>query len=213
MDSSSRKRGHFDDGAVGAGGPPRKIRGGMIGRGRGRGGGPGAPAFVASKGCTQLAVRNIPPSLNNIGLMNNHFGRFGTLVNVQVHFEGIIFRQCGDISSVFKCLPFCAGDPASALISFSSPMEAEAAMNSSEAVLANRFIRVFYHQDKPKVHQRLGPAATATAKTADADKAADGETSPEVQKQKEQEKAAVSVSTYFLSWSHSHTSSQKGHKI
>ena len=82
----SRKRGHFDDGA---GGPPRKIRGGMIGRGRGRGGGGGMPpAFVASKGCTQLAVRNIPPSLNNIGLMNNHFGRFGTLVNVQVHFEG-----------------------------------------------------------------------------------------------------------------------------
>ena len=95
------------------------------------------------------------------------------------------------------CL-FRAGDPASALISFSSPMEAEAAMNSSEAVLANRFIRVFYHQDKPKVHQRLGPAATATAKTADADKAADGETSPEVQKQKEQEKAAVSVSNIFL---------------
>ena len=72
-------------------------------------------------------------------------------------------------------------------------------MNSSEAVLANRFIRVFYHQDKPKVHQRLGPAATSTAKTADADKAADGETSPEVQKQKEQEKAAVSVSNIFWS--------------
>ena len=61
----------------------------MGGRGRGRGGGAGnGPPFVAAKGCTQLAVRNIPPSLNNIGLMNNHFGRFGTLTNVQVHYEG-----------------------------------------------------------------------------------------------------------------------------
>jgi len=159
----SRKRGRYDDA-----GPPTKIRGGMGGRGRGRGGGAGnGPPFVAAKGCTQLAVRNIPPSLNNIGLMNNHFGRFGTLTNVQVHYEG---------------------DPASALISFSSPMEAESAMNSSEAVLANRFIRVFYHQDKPKVHQRLGGPLTGGLPPSLP--ANEDPNSPEVQKQKELQKAA-----------------------
>ena len=81
-------------------------------------------------------MRNIPPSLNNIGLLNNHFGKFGTLVNVQVHFEG---------------------DPASALITFSDPSEAEGAMNCSDAVLANRFIKVFYHNSSPKtIKDRLG---------------------------------------------------------
>ena len=68
--------------------------------------------------------------------MNNHFGKFGTLVNVQVHFEG---------------------DPASALITFSDPSEAESAMNCSDAVLANRFIKVFYHNSSPKtIKDRLG---------------------------------------------------------
>lgn len=80
-------------------------------------------------------------------------------------------------------------------------MEAESAMNSSEAVLANRFIRVFYHQDKPKVHQRLGPAAPAAAKspemTADIHAASAADTSPEVQKQKDLEKAAVSAFLYL----------------
>ena len=68
--------------------------------------------------------------------MNNHFGKFGTLVNVQVHFEG---------------------DPASALITFSDPSEAESAMNCSDAVIANRFIKVFYHNSSPKtIKDRLG---------------------------------------------------------
>ena len=89
------------------------------------------------------------------------------------------------------CLhPNFSGDPASALISFSSPMEAESAMNSSEAVLANRFIRVFYHQDKPKVHQRLGGPLTGGLPPSLP--ANEDPNSPEVQKQKELQKAAVS---------------------
>ena len=76
--------------------------------------------------------------------MNNHFGKFGSLVNVQVHFEG---------------------DPASALISYSNNFEADAAMNCSEAVLANRFTRVFYHHSNPSgpknVKERLGSSPSA----------------------------------------------------
>ena len=69
-------------------------------------------------------------------------------------------------------------------------MEAESAMNSSEAVLANRFIRVFYHQDKPKVHQRLGGPLTGGIPPSLP--ANEDPNSPEVQKQKELQKAAVS---------------------
>ena len=57
-------------------------------------------------------------------------------MNVQVHFEG---------------------DPASALITFSDPSEADGAINSADAVLANRFIKVFYHNSSPKnIKERLG---------------------------------------------------------
>jgi hypothetical protein len=68
------------------------LRGVRGGRGRGRGG--FRPEGTLS---TQLAVRNIPPGINTIAHLNNHFARFGSLVNVQVHFEG---------------------DPASALVSY-----------------------------------------------------------------------------------------------
>jgi len=118
-------------------GPPAK-RGFDFNRlGRGTRGGARGRGFRGRSGTTtQLAVRNIPPSLNNIGLLNNHFGKFGTLVNVQVHFEG---------------------DPASALITFSDPSEAESAINCADAVLANRFIKVFYHNSLPKnIKDRLG---------------------------------------------------------
>ena len=66
--------------------PPHKMSafsrlgGGGRGRGgRGRGGYGGR-----GRGATKVAVRNIPPNVNNIAHLNNHFARFGTLVNVQV---------------------------------------------------------------------------------------------------------------------------------
>ena len=52
------------------------------GRGRGRGGAHGGRHGGASK----LLVKNIPSGLNTIAHINNHFTRFGTLVNVQVSF-------------------------------------------------------------------------------------------------------------------------------
>lgn len=95
-------------------------RGMMRGRGgRGRGG-------MYQTQSTQLAVRNIPPGMNTIAHLNNHFARFGALINVQVHFEG---------------------DPGSALVTFASPAEADLAVNSTEAVMSNRFIKIFYHQE------------------------------------------------------------------
>ena len=39
------------------------------------------------------------------------------------------------------------GDPASALVTFASPMEAEAAFNAPDAVLGNRFIKMFFHHE------------------------------------------------------------------
>jgi len=115
--------------------PPAKRfeypRGGR-GRGRGRGwGGRGGRG-----GSTMLAVRNIPGELNSITHLNGHFSRYGNLVNIQVQFEG---------------------DPGSALITFSNLEEASAAYTTSEAVLNNRFIKVFWHHmDKGHIKDRLG---------------------------------------------------------
>ena len=48
-----------------------------------RGQGGGDPSGDQRLRPPQLAVRNIPPHLNNIAHLNNHFARFGTLVNIQ----------------------------------------------------------------------------------------------------------------------------------
>ena len=49
------------------------------------------------------------------------------------------------------------GDPSAALVSFTHPHEATAALNSPDAVLGNRFIKMFYYQqDRGSVRERLG---------------------------------------------------------
>jgi len=82
-----------------------------------------------------LAVRNIPGELNSITHLNGHFSRYGNLVNVQVQFEG---------------------DPGSALVTFSSNEEAGSAFTTSEAVMNNRFIKVFWHVERGQVKDRIG---------------------------------------------------------
>ncbi|XP_046384373.1 RNA-binding protein 26 [Ischnura elegans] len=94
-----------------------------------------------------LELKKVPRGLNNIAHLNNHFAKFGKIVNIQVSFEG---------------------DPEAALITFSSHAEANAAYRSTEAVLNNRFIKVFWHNKKdegkqenvppprPSVKERLG---------------------------------------------------------
>ncbi|XP_030637079.1 RNA-binding protein 26 isoform X2 [Chanos chanos] len=84
---------------------------------------------------TKLAIRQIPPELNNISKLNEHFSKFGTIVNLQVAYQN---------------------DPEAALIQFSTPDQAKRAITSTEAVLNNRFIKVHWHRDN-------GPGQTATA--------------------------------------------------
>ncbi|KAF7659932.1 hypothetical protein LDENG_00290780 [Lucifuga dentata] len=75
---------------------------------------------------TKLEVRKIPRELNNIAKLNEHFSKFGTIVNIQVVF---------------------GGDPEAALIQYTMNEEARRAISSIEAVLNNRFIRVYWHRE------------------------------------------------------------------
>ncbi|CAM5160048.1 unnamed protein product [Natator depressus] len=87
---------------------------------------------------TKLEVRKIPPELNNITQLNEHFSKFGTIVNIQVAFKS---------------------DPEAALIQYLTNDEARKAISSTEAVLNNRFIRVLWHreneQQPPLLQQHL----------------------------------------------------------
>ncbi|XP_072760590.1 RNA-binding protein 26 isoform X2 [Anoplolepis gracilipes] len=111
-----------------------------------------------------LELKKVPRTLNNITQLNNHFCKFGKIVNIQVNF---------------------GGDPEAALVTFMMPSEAKAAYRSTEAVLNNRFIKVFWHNNvnnnnaaggaienvppgcRPSVKERLGAAVTLPAKAED----------------------------------------------
>ncbi|XP_030911094.1 RNA-binding protein 27 [Geospiza fortis] len=86
---------------------------------------------------TKLEVRKIPPELNNITQLNEHFSKFGTIVNIQVAFQN---------------------DPEAALIQYLTNEEARKAISSTEAVLSNRFIRVLWHRES----EQQPPQALAT---------------------------------------------------
>ncbi|XP_061727946.1 zinc finger protein swm [Cydia pomonella] len=88
------------------------------------------PPRVPNSGANcSLEVKKVPRGLNDITHLNNHFGKFGKIVNIQVCFEG---------------------DPEGALITFSNHTEANVAYKSTEAVLNNRFIKVFWHNPENK---------------------------------------------------------------
>ncbi|XP_029113371.1 RNA-binding protein 27 isoform X1 [Scleropages formosus] len=84
---------------------------------------------------TKLEVRRIPRELNNITKLNEHFSKFGTIVNIQVVF---------------------GGDPEAALIQYTANEEARRAISSTEAVLNNRFIRVYWHRESSEQQQAPG---------------------------------------------------------
>ncbi len=194
----SRKRSYGDTDSTSY--PPAKQRfdynrlggrGARGGRGAGRGGGPLSARNVPipPNATSELLVRGIPPNLNTIAHMNNHFARFGTLQNVQVHYEG---------------------DQSLAVVSFATPLEANAAMTSPDAVLGNRFIKMHYHRSertgKPRtpVKDRLGETVsdetaqggtiTKTIVNQDAIKSSSPEESEAL---KENQKAVVSVVSPF----------------
>lgn len=83
-----------------------------------------------------LELKKIPRGLNNITHLNNHFSKFGKIVNIQVCFEG---------------------DPEGAIVTFSSHAEANAAYRSTEAVLNNRFIKVFWHTPNDGKQENVPP--------------------------------------------------------
>ncbi|KAL4002805.1 Nup53/35/40-type RNA recognition motif family protein [Acanthocheilonema viteae] len=96
-------------------------------RQRGRGNGTGnAGRYSQNVGAVNrtLQVRKIPAELNNIAKLNEHFGQFGHIVNMQICFEG---------------------DPEAALITYANRYEAVAAYKSTVPILNNRFIKVFWH--------------------------------------------------------------------
>ncbi|OXA53251.1 RNA-binding protein 26 [Folsomia candida] len=98
-----------------------------MGRGRGRGGFDHSRLGfkpVRNYANCSLEVKKVPREHNNIMDLNSHFQKFGKIVNIQIQFES---------------------DPEAALVTFSAPAEAQAAYRSTEAVLNNRFIRVFWH--------------------------------------------------------------------
>ncbi|GMS88985.1 hypothetical protein PENTCL1PPCAC_11160, partial [Pristionchus entomophagus] len=131
-----------DPHSVGApmmGGMGGVMRGRGRGRGRGgyhpygRGGGvhggggeDGSPKEVlaAPVAARTLIIKKIPAELNNISKLNEHFEQFGSITNMQVHYE----RQ-----------------PDTALITFSSRFEAMKAYKNPEPIFSNRFIRVFWY--------------------------------------------------------------------
>nr|XP_060625497.1 RNA-binding protein 26 isoform X2 [Anolis sagrei ordinatus] len=125
---------------------------------------------------TKLELRKVPPELNNISKLNEHFSKFGNLVNLQVAYQG---------------------DPEGALIQFATHEEAKKAISSTEAVLNNRFIKVYWHREgsvppmpasvqkviqplpqqpilpviKQSVKERLGPVPVSNMEPAEAQSA------------------------------------------
>nr|XP_055036093.1 RNA-binding protein 27 isoform X2 [Misgurnus anguillicaudatus] len=89
---------------------------------------------------TKLEVRKIPRDLNNITKLNEHFSKFGTIVNIQVVY---------------------GGDPEAALIQYTVNDEARRAISSTEAVLNNRFIRVHWHREATPYAQEQGPGQSS----------------------------------------------------
>ncbi|XP_062982144.1 RNA-binding protein 26 isoform X2 [Elgaria multicarinata webbii] len=125
---------------------------------------------------TKLELRKVPPELNSISKLNEHFSKFGNLVNLQVAYQG---------------------DPEGALIQFATHEEAKKAISSTEAVLNNRFIKVYWHREgsalpmpasvqkviqplaqqpilpvvKQSVKERLGPVPASNIEPAEAQSA------------------------------------------
>lgn len=91
---------------------------------------------------TTLELRKIPREQNTIANINDHFSKFGIIVNLQVGWDG---------------------DQQAALVSFASNAQAQLAYRSQEPFLNNRFIKIFWHNaEKPSQPQAL-PVSAADA--------------------------------------------------
>merc|ERR1719322_2156767 len=108
--------------------------------------------------------------MNSILHLNGHFSKFGTLVNVQIQFEGA---------------------PSSALITFAGTSEAAAAFNSTEAIMNNRFIKVFWHIEKQPIKERLGNSANSNPNNVVLGDKTEDNGAEEVEKVKEEKEKAI----------------------
>ncbi|XP_067944234.1 RNA-binding protein 26-like [Watersipora subatra] len=88
-----------------------------------------------------LVVKNLPPEQNNIKSLNDHFSKFGEIINLQVQYMG---------------------QHDTALVTFSSNQSAKLAHNNPTPVFNNRFIKIFWHNAnkqaetaKPSAKSRL----------------------------------------------------------
>ena len=66
---------------------------------------------------TKLEVKKIPQELNNITKLNEHFSKFGTIVNIQVHVAVLVTESM--YLSIFLNIPtslFCLKEPVINLI-------------------------------------------------------------------------------------------------
>lgn len=80
-----------------------------------------------------LEVQKIPPEMNTISKLNEHFSKFGDITNLQVCFRG---------------------DPQAAAITFSTNAQANSAYRSTEPIFNNRFIKVFWHKKEDQENQQ-----------------------------------------------------------
>ncbi|KAI6221412.1 C3H1-type domain-containing protein [Aphelenchoides fujianensis] len=107
-------------------GGPLGFRG--FGRGRGRGRFGQYSERVQPNKSTTIEVRRIPPEVNKLGIINNHFAQYGDITNIQISFDG---------------------SPDTALVTYAKLPDAQAAMKSQKPILDNRFIQVAWHKPPP----------------------------------------------------------------
>ncbi|KAI6209354.1 hypothetical protein M3Y96_00212800 [Aphelenchoides besseyi] len=96
-----------------------------FGRGRGRGRFGQFSERVQPNKSTTIEVRRIPPEVNKLGIINNHFSQYGDITNIQISFDG---------------------SPDTALVTYAKLPDAQAAMKSTKPILDNRFIQVCWHK-------------------------------------------------------------------
>ncbi|XP_038055263.1 RNA-binding protein 26-like [Patiria miniata] len=104
------------------------------------GGGGWRPKAKVTPNSRTLEIKKIPREFNSIAKLNEHFQKFGVITNLQVAY---------------------GGQPDAALITYATHLQARAAHNSIEAVLNNRFIKVFWHnEDGDTSSQNAGHGAS-----------------------------------------------------
>jgi hypothetical protein len=114
-------------------------------------------------------VTRIPPELNTIDKLNEHFKKFGSIVNIQVYeppsfsFSFLSFPFLSLTERLKYMLPSISHvqlDPLNkqAFVQFTSNAEALLALRAPEAVMGNRFIQVYLKREEQQQEGGQPPA-------------------------------------------------------